>query len=271
MVGIAVAVGGVTVVGGRYYLERNARKPVAVAPVQPQIAMGTVVVAAQPLRFGMELSSQQLKEAPWPEAAIPEGATRTIAEMLKGPERRVVIAPMEANEPVLTAKITGPGQRAILSSILSPGMTAVSIPLNETQGVAGLVMPGDRVNVMLTRTLADERSYTDLLLQDVRVMAIDQVIDQRSEKPSSIRSATLEVMPQDAKRIALAGTMGSMSLMLRRAGEQAAGALGRVGVKDLLSASEADTTASHGKRTSTVTVTRNGKTEDYTVLTDRQR
>lgn len=102
-------------------------------------------------------------------------------------------------------------------------------------------------------------------------MAIDQVIDQRSEKPSSIRSATLEVMPQDAKRIALAGTMGSMSLMLRRAGEQAAGALGRVGVKDLLSASEADTTASHGKRTSTVTVTRNGKTEDYTVLTDRQR
>lgn len=274
MVGIAVLVGGVTVVGGRYYLERvGNRQPQAavVAPAAPDIASTTVVVAAAPLRFGMELSSTQLREAPWPADAVPPGATRTIAEFLKGPEKRMVIAAMDANEPVLAPKVTGPGQRATLSAVIGAGMTAVSIPLSETQGVAGLVMPGDRVNVMLTRTLEKEQSYTDTLLQDARVVAIDQVIDQRSEKPSAIRSATIEVSAQDAKRVALATALGSLSLMLRRAGEQSAGAFGRVSARDLLTEAEADTTASHGRRTTTVKVTRGGKTEDYTVITDQTR
>jgi pilus assembly protein CpaB len=172
---------------------------------------------------------------------------------------------------VLPGKVTGPGERATLSAVIAPGMTAVSIPLSETQGVAGLVMPGDRVNVMLTRTLDLDQSYTDVLLQNIRVVAIDQTIDQRSEKPATIRSATLEVMPQDAKRVALAGAVGSLSLMLRKAGERSTGAAGRISAKDLLLEPDADTTASHGRRTTTVKVTRNGKTEDYTVITDRTR
>ncbi len=274
MAGIAVVVGAVTVIGGRYYLERVSNRPApvqAVAPPPPPVAMSTVVVAAQPLRFGMELSSSQLREVPWPTDALPQGATQTIAEFLKGPEKRVVIAAMDPNEPVLAGKVTGPGQRATLSAVIAPGMTAVSIPLSETQGVAGLVLPGDRVNVMLTRTLEKDQSYTDTLLQDVRVVAVDQVIDQRTEKPLAIRSATVEVMPQDAKRVALATALGSLSLMLRRAGEQSAGAFGRISAKDLLAEAEADTTASHGRKTITVKVTRAGKTEDYTVLPEKNR
>jgi pilus assembly protein CpaB len=273
MVGIAVVVATVTVVGGRYYLERSNARPVPVvaAPARPAVATTTVVTATQALRFGMELSSAQLKEVTWPADAVPAGSTRTVAEFLKGPEKRVVTAPMEPNEPVLAGKVTGPGERATLSAIIAPGMAAVSVPLSETQGVAGLVMPGDRVNVMMTRTLDDNQSYTDVLLQNVRVVAIDQVLDQRTEKPAAIRSATLEVMPQDAKRVALAGVVGSISLMLRKAGEQSAGALGRVTAKELFVGSDADTTASHGQRTSTVKVTRNGKTDDYTVMTDKKR
>jgi pilus assembly protein CpaB len=182
-----------------------------------------------------------------------------------------VIAAMDVNEPILPGKVTGPGERATLSAVIAPGMTAVSIPLSETQGVAGLVMPGDRVNVMLTRTLDLDKSYTDVLLQNVRVVAIDQTIDQRTEKPAAIRSATLEVMPQDAKRVALAGAVGSLSLMLRKAGEQTSGAVGRISAKDLLLEPEPETTASYGRRTTTVKVTRNGKTEDYTVITDKAR
>jgi pilus assembly protein CpaB len=273
MVGIAVVVGAVTVIGGRYYLDRSGQKPQPqpVVVQAPEITTTTVVVAAIPLRFGMELSTNQLKEVAWPAAAAPAGSTRTVAEFLKGPEKRVVLAAMEINEPVLPGKVTGPGERATLSAVIAPGMTAVSIPLSETQGVAGLVMPGDRVNVMLTRTLDLDQSYTDVLLQNIRVVAIDQTIDQRSEKPATIRSATLEVMPQDAKRVALAGAVGSLSLMLRKAGERSTGAAGRISAKDLLLEPDADTTASHGRRTTTVKVTRNGKTEDYTVITDRTR
>ncbi|MGL4242790.1 MAG: Flp pilus assembly protein CpaB [Beijerinckiaceae bacterium] len=275
MTGIAVVVGAVTVIGGRYYIERGNQKPqaaAAAAPAAPAIAMSTVVVAAQPLRFGMELSSAQLKEVQWPANAVPPGATTTVAEFLKGPEKRMVITAMEPNEPVLAPKVTGPGQRATLSAILAPGMTAVTVTLSESQGVTGLALPGDRVNVMLTRTTDKDQSYTDVLLQNVKLLAIDQVMDQRAERPLAIRNATLEVMPQDAKRLALAGTVGSLSLMLRKAGEESAGAFGKVGVKDLLSeTSEADTTASHGRRSTTVKVTRNGKTDEYTVLTDKNR
>ncbi len=275
MVGIAMVVGVATVVGGRYYLERASVRPaqaVAASPAAKTVNTTTVVVAAGPLRFGTELTASHLKEVPWPADALPPGSTATVAEFLKAAERRVVLNPIDANEPILAAKVTGPGQRATLSALIAPGMTAVSVPLSETQGIAGLVMPGDRVNVMLTRTLEKEESYIDTLLQNVRVVAIDQVLDQRSEKPVAIRSATLEVMPQDAKRLALAGTVGSLSLALRKAGEQSAGGFGRLSVKNLLSGSDPDSTASHGRRTkTTVTVTRNGETKDYSVISDRER
>jgi pilus assembly protein CpaB len=274
MTGIAVVVGGATVIGGRYYMERsNARpQPVAAAPVAPPIRTATVVVAAQPLRFGMELSGQQLKEVSWPADAVPPGAASSVADFLKGPEKRVVLAAMEPNEPVLPLKVTGPGQRATLSAILSPGMTAVTIPLSETQGVMGLAMPGDRVNVMFTRSVEQDKSFTDVLLQNVKLLAIDQVMDQRHERPLVIRNATVEVMPQDAKRVALAVTVGALSLMLRRAGEEVAGAQGKVGIKDLLAErGDPDTTATHGPRAATVKVTRNGKTEEYTVPAEKNR
>ena len=273
MVGIAVVVGAVTIIGGRYYMERGGAKlPLqAAAPVIQNVNTTTVVAASQALRFGMELSSAQLKEVPWPADSVPQGATTTIAEFLKGPEKRVVIAAMDPNEPVLRVKVTGPGEKATLSAIIAPGMTAVSIPLSETQGVTGLVMPGDRVNVMLTRKAEDE-SYADVLVQNVRVVAIDQIIDQRNERPAAIRAATLEVSPQDAKRLALGLAIGNLALMLRKAGEQSAGAIGRITAKELLTSSaEPDTTASYGKRTTIVKVTRNGKTDDYTVLSDKNQ
>jgi pilus assembly protein CpaB len=274
MTGIAVVVGAATVIGGRYYMERGGQRPepVVAAPAPQPVAARTVVVAAQPLRFGMELSSAQLKEVQWPADAVPPGASPSITEFLKGPEKRMVLAAMEPNEPVLALKVTGPGQRATLSAIIGPGMTAVTVTLSESQGVTGLALPGDRVNVMLTRSTDKDQSYTDTLLQNVRLLAIDQVMDQRAERPLAMRNATLEVTPQDAKRVQLAATVGSLSLMLRRAGEESAGAIGKVGVKDLLSeVAEPDTTASHGRRSTTVKVTRNGKTEEYTVLTDKNR
>jgi pilus assembly protein CpaB len=274
MTGIAVVVGAATVIGGRYYLERSSQRPqpVAAAPAAPAVVMQTVVVAAQPLRFGMELSSAQLKEVQWPADAAPPGTARSVAEFLKGPEKRMVLAPMEPNEPVLALKVTGPGQRATLSAILSPGMTAVTIPLTDTQGVGGLAMPGDRVNIMFTRRGQEETLFTEALLQNVKILAVDQVMDQRAERPLAVRHATIEVMPQDAKRVALAATVGTLSLMLRKAGEESAGAGSRVIFKELFpETSDVDTTAGHSRRTTTVVVTRNGKTEEYKVLTDKNR
>jgi pilus assembly protein CpaB len=274
MVGIAVVIGGVTVIGGRYYLERVNARPAALVPVAiaaTSVETTTVVVAKQALRFGMVLTNNDLQEVQWPSKVVPAGSIKTISEFLKGPEKRVVIAAMEANEPVLASKVTGPGERATLSAVIALGMTAISIPLNETQGIAGLVVPGDRVNVMLTKTLEDEKGFTDVVVPNVRVVAVDQVIDQRTEKPAAIRSATLEVAPIDAKRLALAGTMGSLSLMLRKAGDNTTPSVGRISAKELLNEASPETTASHGRTMTTIKVTRNGKTEEYSVLSGKSR
>jgi len=109
----------------------------------------SIVVAARPLRFGEQLTASALRELPWPQEALPAGAFGKIADLIAA--KRVVLTPMEPNEAVLASKVTGPGQRATLSAVLDPGMTAVTVRVNDVEGVAGFVLPGDRVDVMLTR------------------------------------------------------------------------------------------------------------------------
>src|SRR5690606_23557009 len=102
----------------------------------------------------------------------------SIKELLAG-GNRVVLAPIEPNEPVLAAKLTGPGQRATLSALLQPGMKAVTVRVNDVEGVAGFILPGDRVDVLLTRR-SDKSGSTDVVLQNAPVLAIDQLADERT-------------------------------------------------------------------------------------------
>jgi pilus assembly protein CpaB len=131
------------------------------------VAMQTIVVAKQPLRFGTELSESALMEVPWPEASMPAGAFSKISDLLHG-GRRVVLTAIEPNEPVLSLKITGPGQRATLSALVKPGMKAVTIRVNDVEGVGGFVLPGDRVDVVLTRQIDKGSASTEVVLQNAR-------------------------------------------------------------------------------------------------------
>ena len=121
-----------------------------------QVASQTVVVAKQPLRFGTELNASMLQEVPWPSDSLPAGAFAKIDDIMSG-GRRVVLAAIEANEPVLALKITGAGQRATLSALVKPGMKAVTIRVNDVEGVGGFVLPGDHVDVVLTRSSKRDR------------------------------------------------------------------------------------------------------------------
>src|SRR5262245_66441548 len=90
-----------------------------------------------------------LQEVPWPSDALPNGAFAKIHDIMAG-GRRVVLAAIEANEPVLSLKITGPGQRATLSALVMPGMKAVTIRVNDVDGGGGFVLRGDPADVVLT-------------------------------------------------------------------------------------------------------------------------
>jgi pilus assembly protein CpaB len=266
MIGFAVLFGLLAVFIAQSWLNSQAELRMKSLEAQKKpVETQTVVVASKSLRFGNELTSTSLKEIPWPEGAVPAGAFAKIADVLSGSSRRVVLTPIEANETILSSKITGPGQRATLSATLQDGMRAVTIRVNDVEGVAGFVLPGDRVDVALTRQLDKAAATTDVVLQNTRVLAVDQTADERNDKPSVVKAVTLEVDTADAQKLALAASVGSLSLMLRKAGEVATETTKRVTLSDLVNGGA---TSTQDTRLSTVSVRRATKQEDYSVPTE---
>jgi pilus assembly protein CpaB len=262
MIGFAAVFGLLAVFLAQVWLNNAADQRLKSIEAQRKAAppARTIVVAAKPLRFGDELSASALREVAWPEDALPAGAFPKIADILVG--KRIVLAPIDPNEAILKNKITGPGQRATLSAMLDDGMKAVTVRVNDVEGVAGFVLPGDHVDVLLTRT-DKGNTLSDVVAQNVRVLAIDQLADERADKPSVVKAVTLEVSIVDGQKIALASTAGTISLLLRKAGELTDEASRRVTLVDI--GRPAD--ASQAGRFVTIEVNRPARQErtDYSV------
>lgn len=203
----------------------------------------TVVVAAVALKFGDTLTADKLREIAWPAGAVPAGAFKTAKELMTGDPKQALQS-IGANEPVLATKITGPGQRATLSAVLGEGLKAVSIRVNDVLGVAGFVFPGDRVDVLLTRTLRNadgaDQSFVDVLLQSVKVLAVDQVADESKDSPTVVKAVTVEVSTKDAQKLTLAAGAGQLSLALRQAAASSGETTERVTLSDLTGEMPAD-------------------------------
>lgn len=234
MIAIAIVFGLAAVFTAQKWLDRqsNRMRQAQVAPA-PVSLMTTLVVVAAPLRFGTELSAQHLREIPWPQGAIPKGSFSSIKDILDGKAKRTALVAMEENEPVLKSKITGPGQRASLAAIIDPGMKALTVRVNDVNGVAGFVLPGERVDILLTRSSEKDGSWADVLLQNVKVLAADQSADDQTEKPSIVKAVTLEVSTNQAQKLTLASTLGTLALALRAAGVVDMEATRRVSIADL--------------------------------------
>jgi pilus assembly protein CpaB len=210
VLGVAVVLGAVAVGGVNYLLQAN--RASAAGDEKPL----TIVVARQPLEFGTELQADLLREIPWRAQELPEGAFVSIKEVVGG-ERRVALRSIAPGELLLKDRVSGFGGRATLSQIIAPGMRAVALRINDVSGSGGFVLPGDRVDVLSTIQPTNDRIDTtsDVLLRDVRVLAIDQTADDSQQGAVVAKAATLEVSPEDAQKIALASTIGSLSLSLR--------------------------------------------------------
>jgi pilus assembly protein CpaB len=271
MIGFAVLFGLLAVFLAQTWLNSQAESRLRSLEAQQQpLPMQTIVVAAKPLRYGNELTTQALQEIPWSETALPAGAFAKISDVLSG-GKRVVLAPIEANEPILSVKITGPGQRATLSALLHEGMKAVTIRVNDVDGVAGFVLPGDRVDVALTRLDGKGGATTDVVLQNAQVLAIDQSADERAQAPAVAKTVTLEVDTVAAQKLGLAASLGSLSLMLRKAGETGAGKTARISLGDLFN----EIVPAVGRKSTTVVTVKRGtqngtQKEDYSVPVEGQ-
>lgn len=180
-----------------------------------------VLVASQPLDFGTQLTAQNTKLVSWPVGSLPDGAFKTSIGVINNPRGvRVALRPIAIGEPILASKISGIGGRAAVSALLPEGMRAVAVGVNAVTGVGGLITPGDVVDVLVTREMGgqdadDKDQMTDIVLEKVRVIAIDQVSDEDKTDPKVAKTATLEVDAVGAQKLALAREVGTISLALR--------------------------------------------------------
>jgi pilus assembly protein CpaB len=269
---VAIVMGGAAAYLTRAWLQTQVSAPVE---------HGTIVVAAAPLPFGSTITEDKLAEMPWATSTLPQGAFATKRDLLKD-GRRVVLAPVERNEPVLRSKITAPGQRGSLSSILEEGKRAVTVRVDDVRGVAGFILPGDKVDISLIRTENNGQSYSDLILQQVKVLAVDQIANERAEQPTVAKAVTLEVTAEEAQKVLLATNIGKLSLILRQAGQGVAEETRRITERDLahvepapqpvVAPATAPAPAPVARRaeppTATIGIVRGLRREEYTVLRD---
>ncbi|MDO8533540.1 MAG: Flp pilus assembly protein CpaB [Xanthobacteraceae bacterium] len=263
MIAAAVVFGVLAVFFAQTWLSRQADLRAKNFEAQKKtVATRNVVVAKSPLRFGMPLTPQVLREVAWPEGAIPAGAFTSI-ETLLADGKRAVLASIEPNEPVISSKLTGAGQKATLSAVIQDGMKAVTVRVNDVEGVAGFVLPGDRVDVLVTRQAEKGSGSNDVVLQNVKVLAVDQIADDRVDKPTLVKAVTLEVDTVAAQKLALAASVGSLALVLRKAGDPNEENSRRITLIDIGSGSMG--TATQSRTQATIVVYRAEKKEEYSV------
>ena len=239
----------------------------------------TIVVAAESLAYGTIMTADSIVQIPWYSDTLPEGAFAAKDDLLKD-GRRVVLSPMKRGEAVLRTKITGPGQRASLASLLEEGKRAVTVQVDDVRGVAGFVLPGDFVDLVI---IADDgstkrQSYSDILLEHIKVLAIDQVASEGEGQPTVAKAVTVEVTKEQAQKILLATNIGKLSLILARPVESKPDPNRRVSEKDIGRTSPEPVRPAAPpppapiiaapvvpSNTVKITIVRNGETKEYSV------
>jgi pilus assembly protein CpaB len=220
---IALFLGLIAVVLVRNYLA-GAKGNAGAGPSAAAGQMGPVVVAAVPIARGATLQPAMLKVVNYPRASLPAGAFQTVDQLSKAGAPRTAMRSIAPNEPVLVAKLSGAGGKTNLSGTLTPGMRAVSIRSSDVAGVGGFVLPGDRVDVLLTRTAGagdHPQTLIQALAENALVLAVDQSNDVENDKPVVAKAVTLEVTPDQAQAVTLAQSVGTVSLSLRQVADAA--------------------------------------------------
>ncbi|MGC1273848.1 MAG: Flp pilus assembly protein CpaB [Planctomycetaceae bacterium] len=208
----------------------------------PTVPTTPVVVLTAEVPRGTIITKEHLKVLQWPQDLVPPGAIAKPEEV----EGRAALSRLLANEPMLDGKLAARDAGAGMAALVKPGMRGFTI-LTPTiaSGVAGFIMPGNKVDVLMTVT---DRSYgsgetnitggasTATLLQLVSVLAVDQHLEATAEQAAdsnSLKSVTLEVTPEQASLLTLAGNKGTLHLALRNDGDDAATDVQPVTLRDL--------------------------------------
>lgn len=183
-------------------------KTVKILVAQENIAAGSFVRADKHMAWS-ELPAEKVKSPPY----LVEGSA-SMEDFNGAVARRAVFA----GEPITKGTLVKPGDGGFMSAVLHGGQRAVSVPVNATTGNAGFIFPGDQVDLILTHTLQNgsvQSFASETFVEDVRVLAVDQSLDNPENKALLAKTVTLEVSPHQAEAINVAMEMGKISLSLR--------------------------------------------------------
>ena len=184
---------------------------------QATLASSKIVVAAQDIDLGTPLTPQMLKVADWPKGNVPAGATEDIKTL----DTRVVKTSLLRGEPVLESKLAPLGATGGLSAVIKEGNRAMTVRVNDVVGVAGFALPGNYVDIVVNTedesVKADNvnKSISKIVLEHILVLAVAQEQNRDETKPRVVNAVTLEVTPEQAEKLDLARSVGSLSLVLR--------------------------------------------------------
>jgi pilus assembly protein CpaB len=219
---IAVAISAFFCIAFTYIVWNMVKQPTRVVKEEIQTNTTQVLVARTELGLGQMTTADSFRWQDWPQSAVNASYVQrsTRPNAIKDLTGAIARAPLLAGEPVTVMKLVKAGEGGVLASILPAGMRAISTKIKEETGVGKLILPNDHVDVILIqrkrgRTGADEY-IADTLFRNVRVLAIGQLIEAKDgKKGAEGNTATLELTPRQSELLALANSMGEISLALR--------------------------------------------------------
>jgi pilus assembly protein CpaB len=204
---------GTALAGGGSFAAMSLAVGPGTATAMQDPATVDIVVARNEISYGQALEPALLMTKPWPKSAVPDGAYTNFETFSTDTPMRA-LARIFPGEPIMSAKLSSPGERVTIVQRLTPGYRAAAISVDAATAVGGFVAPGDRVDILMTLGGGSElRAVT--VLQNVRVIGIDQSSEEEQGAPKVVRTITVEVLPDDVQRIILAQTAGQLSLSLR--------------------------------------------------------
>jgi pilus assembly protein CpaB len=194
----------------RYLQQKRAETEESVAGTR------MVIVASRDLPVGATLDPANVEVKPWPVEIVPPGSGENMNELVG----RVIKIETFSGEPILLSKLAPEGSIGGVSSLIPPGMRAITVAVNVVSGVSGFVLPNAKVDILATFSDSDkEKSITKIVLQDVLVLAIDQTYEKDDSDPETVKSVTLLLAPEDSEKLALASNEGKLQMALRNSGD----------------------------------------------------
>jgi pilus assembly protein CpaB len=198
-------------------------------------AVVDVVVARAPINFGQAIEAHLLTTQSWPKTSVPEGAFTRLDAVLSasGSDVRRAKSPLFAGEVLLASKLSAPGEKVTIVQKLGENTRAMAIKVDAVTAVGGFVTPGDYVDILMTQGRAEDLQ-TVTILQNIRVIGVDQTSEEQTDKPEVAQTVTVEVTPEAGQKLALAQNAGTLSLTLRTLDNVADEPLEVIDMRDLL-------------------------------------